>query len=71
MSNLRSNEVFRRLPRVWKIAAVCVLAAFLALPAQACDCDEPVIIDGLEAYDRSLREGRDTVEGFWGIYLDW
>ncbi|MDR1510271.1 MAG: hypothetical protein LBS53_11595 [Synergistaceae bacterium] len=54
-----------------KIAAAIAIVACAALPALACDCDEPVIIDGLEAYDRSLREDRDAVEGFWGIYLDW
>jgi hypothetical protein len=55
------------------LAGIAVLAfvVFAAFPTNACDCDEPVIIDGLEAYDRSLREGRDAVEGFWGIYLDW
>jgi hypothetical protein len=37
----------------------------------ACDCDEPVIVGAIDAYERSLREGRDPVEGFWGIYLDW
>jgi hypothetical protein len=49
------------------------LLAFLAplFPAIACDCEEPVIIDGLEAYDRSQREGRDAVEGLWGIYMEW
>ncbi|MDR1471164.1 MAG: hypothetical protein LBS75_01450 [Synergistaceae bacterium] len=53
-----------------------VLAALLSLMvlvpgAIACECEEPVIIDGLEAYDKSLRKDRDDVEGFWGIYLDW
>jgi hypothetical protein len=42
----------------------------LASSAIACDCEDPVVVDGLEAYDRSLMEGRDDVEGFWGIYLD-
>jgi hypothetical protein len=38
----------------------------------ACDdCDERGVIDGDAAYAHSLREGRDTVEGFWGIYVDW
>jgi hypothetical protein len=55
------------------IFALALLAALLvpAARAAACDCEEPVIIDGLEAYDRSRREGRDPVEGFWGIYMDW
>jgi hypothetical protein len=54
-----------------KIAVFIAFIACTAFPAAACDCEEPVIVDGLEAYDRSLREGRDAVEGFWGIYLDW
>jgi hypothetical protein len=37
----------------------------------ACDCEEPVIVNAMEAYEQSRREGRDDVEGFWGIYLDW
>jgi hypothetical protein len=46
--------------------------AMTASPALACDdCDEPGRVDAGEAYDRSLREGRDPVEGFWGIYVDW
>jgi hypothetical protein len=51
-------------------AAILLIAAFVPAAA-ACDCEEPVIVDGLEAHERSLREGRDDVEGFWGIYLDW
>jgi hypothetical protein len=40
--------------------------------ARACDdCDEPGTVDADDAYSRSLREGRDPVEGFWGIYIDW
>ncbi|MDR1915124.1 MAG: hypothetical protein LBQ58_00930 [Synergistaceae bacterium] len=52
-------------------AAMLLLTLFVPQAALACECEEPVIIDGLEAYDRSLRKGRDDVEGFWGIYLDW
>jgi hypothetical protein len=52
-------------------AALLLLIAAFAAPAIACDCEEPVVVDGLEAYENSLREGRDDVEGFWGIYLDW
>jgi hypothetical protein len=54
-----------------RTAAALLLIAALTSAAAACDCEEPVIVDGLEAYERSLREGRDDVEGFWGIYLDW
>jgi hypothetical protein len=39
--------------------------------AVACDCEEPVIVDGIEAHERSLRPDRDAVEGFWAVYLDW
>ncbi|MDR1516193.1 MAG: hypothetical protein LBS45_10915 [Synergistaceae bacterium] len=40
--------------------------------ASACDdCDEPGTVDADDAYSRSLRAGRDPVEGFWGIYMDW
>jgi hypothetical protein len=39
--------------------------------AAACDCEEPVIVDGLEAHERSLRPDRDAVEGFWAAYLEW
>ncbi|MDR1650893.1 MAG: hypothetical protein LBR87_03820 [Synergistaceae bacterium] len=53
------------------LASFALALAFLAAPAYACDCEEPVIVDWKDAYDRSLREGRDPVEGFWGIYLDW
>ncbi|MDR1482691.1 MAG: hypothetical protein LBI74_08710 [Synergistaceae bacterium] len=52
------------------ILACIVIFVMLASSAVACDCEDPVVIDGLEAYDMSLREGRDDVEGFWGIYLD-
>jgi hypothetical protein len=48
-------------------AALCVFAPAVL----ACECEEPVVIDGDEAYNRSRREGRDAVEGFWGIYLEW
>jgi hypothetical protein len=48
-----------------------LLVVMTAAIAAACDCDEPVVVDGLEAYTRSLRDGRDAVEGFWGIYLEW
>ena len=52
-------------------AALAVAILSLAVPALACECEEPVVVDGLEAFDRSKREGRDAVEGFWGIYMDW
>jgi hypothetical protein len=52
------------------LVAIAVILSFAA-PAVACECEEPVIVDGLEAYDRSKRDGRDAVEGFWGIYMDW
>lgn len=62
---------------VRKLTAICLfvtaLAAALAapLPAAACDdCENPVI-DAAEAHARSMREGRDPVEGFWLVYLDW
>ncbi|MDR2780405.1 MAG: hypothetical protein LBB28_04695 [Synergistaceae bacterium] len=71
MSKLPRRDPCRKLYSLLKITAVVLLAASLPLPAHACDCDEPVIVDGLEAYARSRREGRDPVEGFWGIYLDW
>jgi hypothetical protein len=54
-----------------RMASAVLLILLFAQGVLACDCEEPVIIDGLEAYDRSLREDRDGVEGFWGIYLDW
>jgi hypothetical protein len=53
------------------IAAVLFVFSFFTNAAAACECDEPVVIDGLEAYERSRREGRDPVEGLWGIYIDW
>ncbi|MDR0652252.1 MAG: hypothetical protein LBG12_02990 [Synergistaceae bacterium] len=56
-----------------KFAALTLVAIWLAMCgiSVACDCDEPVIVDGLEAHERSLRSGRDAVEGFWAVYLDW
>jgi hypothetical protein len=51
--------------------ALCVLWIAACGIAVACDCEEPVIVDGVEAHERSLRSGRDTVEGFWAVYLDW
>ena len=62
-----------------KFAALTLAAIWLAMLsagvmpgiAAACDCEEPVIVDGLEAHERSLRAGRDAVEGFWAVYLDW
>jgi hypothetical protein len=52
---------------------VCAMLVFaLHAAAFACDdCEEPGTVDGDDAYERSRREGRDPVEGFWGIYLDW
>ncbi|MDR0649396.1 MAG: hypothetical protein LBF92_08700 [Synergistaceae bacterium] len=55
---------------------LALLAGFFFMAAvraaSACDdCDEPGKVDAGDAYDRSLRDGRDPVEGFWGIYLDW
>jgi hypothetical protein len=54
------------------LLAVAALAVFLsaAQAALACNCEEPVIVDAAEAYERALREDRDPVEGFWGIYMD-
>jgi hypothetical protein len=49
----------------------CVIWLVTCGVAAACDCDEPVIVDGIEAHERSLRSDRDTVEGFWAVYLDW
>ena len=60
-----------RARRFFSSFAALLAVLSLALPAAACNCDEPVIVDGLEANDRSRREGRDPVEGFWGIYMDW
>jgi hypothetical protein len=59
-----------------KLFLCCLLAAMVPLFAAggvyACDdCDEPGLVDGDEAYRLSFREGRDLVEGFWGIYVDW
>jgi hypothetical protein len=54
-----------------RTAASFLLIALLAPAVSACECEEPAVVDGLEAYERSLREDRDDVEGFWGIYLEW
>ena len=51
------------------ISLLAVLAS--AYPASAWDYEARVIVDSFEAHDRSLRAGRDEVEGFWGIYMDW
>ena len=49
-----------------------ILAVLLAGYAHACDdCDKPGMVDADDAYAWSLRDGRDAVEGFWGIYVDW
>jgi hypothetical protein len=75
MSKSRNLSIIDGISR--RVAALAALLAFAAvsfvLPAAsfACECDEPVVIDGDEAYARSFREGRDPVEGFWGIYLNW
>ena len=52
-----------------KFAALTLVAIWLAMCgiSVARDCDEPVIVDGLEAHERSLRAGRDAVEGFWAV----
>jgi hypothetical protein len=42
----------------------------MGVSAAAWACGEECV-DADEAFDYSLREGRDPVEGFWGIYLDW
>lgn len=48
------------------------ISLFVVCGVYACeDCDEPGLLDGDDAYRSSLREGRDSVEGFWGIYVDW
>ncbi|MDR1943680.1 MAG: hypothetical protein LBQ19_02560 [Synergistaceae bacterium] len=55
-----------------KIVICATLVFVFHAAAFACDdCEEPGMVDGDDAYERSLREGRDPVEGFWGIYLDW
>lgn len=48
--------------------AAVLFVLLLATGAWACgeDC-----VDADEAYRFALREGRDPVEGFWGIYIDW
>jgi len=55
------------------LTALSLLVLLLPVaPAYACSgCDEPVIVDATEAYDRSIRDERDDVEGLWGIYIDW
>ncbi len=53
------------MPAVVLFALLLVIAA---TGAWACgeDC-----VDADEAHRFSLREDRDPVEGFWGIYIDW
>ncbi|MDR3332245.1 MAG: hypothetical protein LBT08_06415 [Synergistaceae bacterium] len=54
------------------VAIIAVSAMLAAASAFACDdCDEPGLVDGDDAYEHSRREGRDPIEGFWGIYIDW
>jgi hypothetical protein len=53
------------------IVAAFLFLAVLAPPGFSCDDCEPTVVDGQQAYEHSLRAGRDEVEGFWGIYYDW
>jgi hypothetical protein len=50
MSKLPRRIQRRKFSLLVKIAVFIAFAAYAAFPAVACDCDEPVIIDGLEAY---------------------
>ena len=54
------------------IIAISTLAlAALAAPVFAWDYGAPVIVDASQARDRSMRDDRDAVEGFWGMYMEW
>jgi hypothetical protein len=55
-----------------KLFAGVALALLFVSMVYACDdCEGPGTVDGDDAYERSRRSGRDPVEGFWGIYVDW
>ena len=47
-----------------------LLVALLVPPAFAC-CDDLVVVDATDAYERSQREERDPIEGFWATHIIW
>ena len=56
-----------------QVLIIISLLFFPALinPGFAWDYEQPVIVDAYEAHARSLRDGRDAVEGFWAIFMEW
>ena len=58
--------------RILVVISLLALLLTAAVPARAWDYDEPVIVDGIAAYYRSLnKDDRDNVEGHWGMFMDW
>ena len=53
-----------------KFFSALLLILLFASSAFAC-CDDPVVVDMDDALRRSQRKGRDPIEGFWGVRLDW
>ena len=68
----RSDFAARRLAcRLMLIIISLPFFLVFANPVSAWDYEKPVIVDASEAHDRSLRNDRDVVEGFWAIYMEW
>jgi hypothetical protein len=66
------RSLVRAFDALKKVFLGLAITTLVAASAYACDdCEVPGMVDGDEAYARSRREGRDAVEGFWGIYVEW
>lgn len=53
-----------------KFFAALALLLILSATAFACCGDVPAV-DADDALKRSQRKGRDPIEGFWGVHIDW
>lgn len=53
----------------WGLRSVLIVALLLMMTQQL--CASPIIVDADRAKELSQRKGRDSIEGFWGVYHEW
>ena len=59
--------------KFFALALLLIVSVFslpTCLAASCCD-GEPITVDANDAFRRAQRKGRDPIEGFWDVQLDW